>query len=144
MTAEEVSMSCQLPLDQAILAKQREFDEPFEILDREGKEGLFRVIKSLGKHWTSGDRFFQITGANDKSKAVYQLCKLYRTAYSEIITIGLGDQVNDLSFLGIMDIPVLIPSPRLSHYQFKLPHTNVSAQAGPAGWNQAILELVPK
>ena len=32
MTAEEVSTSCQLPLNQAVLAKQREFDEPFEIL----------------------------------------------------------------------------------------------------------------
>jgi mannosyl-3-phosphoglycerate phosphatase len=144
MTAEEVSENCQLPLDQAILAKRREFDEPFEILDREGKEGLFRVIKSLGKHWTRGGQFFHIMGANDKAKAVYQLCKLFRTAFSEIITVGVGDGVNDLPFLGIMDFPVLIPSPQLSHYQFKLPHTNVTAQAGPAGWNQAILELVPK
>src|SRR3990172_7929121 len=37
MTAEEVSSCCHLPLDQAILAKQREFDEPFEILEPEGE-----------------------------------------------------------------------------------------------------------
>ena len=54
MTAEEVSTRCQLPLDQAILAKQREFDEPFEILERERKEGStqgHRVFRKALDAW---------------------------------------------------------------------------------------------
>ena len=143
MTAEEVSTSCQLPLNQAVLAKQREFDEPFVILERQGKEQLLKTIEFSGKHWTQGGRFFHITGANDKARAVHLLCELYRTAYSEILTIGLGDGVNDLPFLGMVDIPVLISSPQLRTYRSKVPHANVTAQEGPAGWNQAILELIP-
>jgi mannosyl-3-phosphoglycerate phosphatase len=143
MTAEEVSTACQLPLDQAVLAKQREFDEPFEFLERQGKEKLLKVIELSGKDWTQGGRFFHISGANDKASAVHLLCELYRTAYPEMITIGLGDAVNDLPFLAMMDFPVLVTSPQLSVNRSKVPHANVTTQEGPAGWNQAILELVP-
>jgi mannosyl-3-phosphoglycerate phosphatase len=144
MTAEEVSACCELPLDQAVLAKQREFDEPFEILEHGGKEDLLKAIELSGKQWTQGGRFFHITGANDKARAVRLLCELYRTAYSDIITIGLGDGVNDLPFLSIMDIPVLITSPGFGLSRSRFPHANANPELGPAGWNQAILELVPK
>lgn len=66
MTPEEVASLCDLPLEQAVLAKQREHDEPFLILDPDGAGALAAAIEDQGRQWTRGGRFCHILGQMTK------------------------------------------------------------------------------
>ncbi|MFN3325686.1 MAG: HAD-IIB family hydrolase [Bryobacteraceae bacterium] len=142
MTIEEVSELCALTPEQAALAKTREFDEAFEILDAERQAPLLAAIENLGKQWTRGGRFYHILGENDKALAVRTVSNLYRRSASRVLTIGLGDGMNDAGFLNAVDIPILMPSPALPSLRAAVPHGRLGREAGPAGWNAAILSLI--
>ena len=143
-TAEEVGARCGLSIEEATLAKQREYDEPFEILDPEGAAALVREIEKRGKRWTRGGRFYHITGDNDKAGAVRLLTRLYGLVYGPLETIGLGDGLNDAEFLATVDIPVLVRSGHTPELQKRVPRGRATDLPGPAGWNRAVLEVCPE
>jgi mannosyl-3-phosphoglycerate phosphatase len=142
MSDAEVAGATSLPLARARLARRREFDEPFEILDRTGALALLAAIEAEGKRWTAGGRFHHILGASDKGAAVRLLADLYRRHLGAVTTIGLGDAPNDESLLRAVDIPVLIRSPRLDRLRALVPNGRVTRRDGPAGWNDTVLELL--
>jgi len=144
MTVEEVARRCGLPVEQGRLAKQREYDEPFEIPDSERAGVLLQEIEAAGMRWTRGGRFHHVTGGNDKAAAVAAVTGLYRKAYSPVQTVGLGDGLNDAEFLNQVDIAILISSPGVEELQRRVPRGKVTSLRGPAGWNQAILEMSPE
>ncbi|HSB17963.1 MAG TPA: HAD-IIB family hydrolase [Bryobacteraceae bacterium] len=144
MTAAEISERSGLSPEKSRLAKLREYDEPFYILDPSRERILLREIEVLGKRWTRGDRFFHITGSNDKATAVRRLMELYRQAHGTVTTIGLGDAPNDAEFLAVVDNPVLIRSRFSAALQALVPNGRLTARPGPYGWNEAILEMVPE
>ena len=59
-------------------------------------------------------------------------------------TVGLGDAANDLSFLRLVDRPIVIPRPNGVDpgLASALPHAERAPKAGPAGWNAAILAVL--
>jgi mannosyl-3-phosphoglycerate phosphatase len=59
-------------------------------------------------------------------------------------TVGLGDAANDLSFLRIVDRPIVIPRPNGLDPALSsaLPHAERAPHPGPRGWNAAILALL--
>jgi mannosyl-3-phosphoglycerate phosphatase len=142
MPVEEVAERCGLPLEQARLAKQREYDEPFIVLDAGCANPLATAIVALGRRWTRGGRFWHILGANDKAAAVHTLTSLYRQGGRPLRTIGLGDGLNDAAFLHRVDVPVIVHSPRSAELKRHVPRATVTALAGPAGWNHAVLALI--
>jgi mannosyl-3-phosphoglycerate phosphatase family protein len=141
MNPDEVSRRYGLSLEQSRLAKIREYDEPFEILDPPGSE-LLAAIEALGKHWTRGGRLHHITGHGNKDHSVNLLASCYRRAFGDIITVGLGDGMNDLDFLSCVDVPVIIRSKAAEELRSLLPRARLTDLAGPAGWNRAVLELL--
>lgn len=141
MTAAEVSERTMLPLDQAERAKQREYDEPFDIFGPRAY-ALLGEIERQGFRWTRGDRFYHITGHNDKAMAVRQLVELYRAAFGKTITIGLGDGHNDAGFLAAVDTPVVVRSRFAAVLKKAVPRSFVTNSPGALGWNEAVLELV--
>ncbi len=141
MSTAEVADCCGMSPEQAALAKQREYDEPFEILDG-NSENLLRAIAAAGKQWTRGGRFYHITGKNDKAHAVGLVAHHYRRQYRDVVTIGLGDGLNDVGFLNAVDVPVLIPSLQIDSLMEAVPNGRVAGQPGPAGWNSAVLRLL--
>ena len=46
LTPEEVAGLCGLPLQQAVLAKEREYDEPFVVLDPDRAEAAIRMVNN--------------------------------------------------------------------------------------------------
>ena len=142
MTDTEVAEATGLPVDQASLARRREFDEPFEVLDGQDAAPLLDAIVQLGKRWTAGGRFFHITGASDKARAVRVVADLYRRERGDIAMIGLGDAPNDVAFLREVDIPVVVASPRSVEVAREVPGATVTHLTGPAGWNEAVLALL--
>jgi mannosyl-3-phosphoglycerate phosphatase len=140
MNAEEVARRCELPLEQARLARLREYDEAFEILDPARGPALLAELEASGFRWTRGGRFHHLMGASDKARAVQLLLDLYRRAHGPLRSIGLGDAPNDAAFLSVVDHPVLIRSARVQALRVLVPRGVVTRLEGPAGWNDAVLE----
>jgi mannosyl-3-phosphoglycerate phosphatase len=142
MTAYEVAAACDFPLEQAALAKQRQYDEPFLIRDPQLAGGLTFAIEELGRRWTRGGRFWHILGTNDKAAAVLAISALFKKHYGPVRTIGLGDAANDAPFLDAVNVPVLIRCRGAQRFKTLVSRGIVTRRAGPAGWNDAVLSLI--
>ncbi len=141
MSVAEVSERCQMSLQHAAMAKVREFDEPFLLLEEENARDLLSAIELRGKHWTRGGRFYHILGDNDKAAAVKLLLNLYRVVDRGVHSVGLGDGLNDVPFLNAVDLPILIRTPWLERVQALVPGGRPTDLPGPRGWSQSILDL---
>jgi mannosyl-3-phosphoglycerate phosphatase len=139
MSDADVAAATGLALPDARLARRREFDEPFEILDRGRERDLVTAIEREGKRVTKGGRFHHIVGSNDKAVAVRRLVALFARHRGAVRTIGLGDAVNDAGFLSVVDEPILVASSRVEQLRTLLPRAPVTDLPGPAGWNGAVL-----
>lgn len=153
MTDGEVAQATGLSLHEARLARQRDFDEPFEIADEAAGTAathgdraapLLAAIEREGMRWTAGGRFYHAMGASDKGSAVRALSALYRRQRegAPVTTVGLGDAPNDASFLREVDIPYVIDSPRADALLALVPHARLTSRPGPAGWNDAVLSAL--
>jgi mannosyl-3-phosphoglycerate phosphatase len=148
MSLDEVRALTGLAPQEALLAKQREYDEPFVIEDRpELADEVHRLAEARGLRCTRGGRFFHLTGDSDKGKACQTLIECYRQVASRqgqpLLTIAIGDDLNDLPMLALADRPVLVRKPDGSHVEaIRLPGLIRTTGIGPAGWNQAILGLL--
>lgn len=148
MSAEEVAERTGLNRQEALLAKQREHDEPFVI---EGDEAVVETVKreveARGLRFVQGGRFFHLTGDIDKGRATGQLLECYRRQAEKtghrLITVAAGDSPNDLAMLTLVDRPIVVQKPDSSYDpSLLLPHVIKASGVGPAGWNQAILNLL--
>lgn len=140
MTSKEVARDTGLELEDALLAKTREYDEAFVFEGDEGK--LRKAIESRGLNWTKGGRYWHIMGNNDKGMAVEILRKLFLRKYGSARTVGLGDSLNDLPMLRAVDTPIMVQK-RDGSYDSKidLPNLVRADGVGPVGWNKAVLDL---
>lgn len=148
MSAEELADRTGLGQPEAILAKQRDYDEPFVI---EGPETLAgevrRLAEARGLRCTRGGRFYHLMGDSDKGKACRVLIDCYRRAQAHagdrLLIVGIGDSLNDLSMLAAADCPILVQRPDGSYDpEVQVAHLIRAPGIGPAGWNQAVLEIL--
>jgi len=142
LTEEELASLCGLSLEEAAFAKKREYDEPFIIEDGEDEvEIVKRKIEERGMNYVWGGKFHHILGKNDKGKAVEILKELYENEFFSVLTIGIGDSLNDLPMLLVVDHPIFIKGGgsfslgALSTIQ----GLTIAEGAGPQAWNKAIL-----
>ncbi len=141
MSVAEICLRTQLPVREAQLAKQREYDEPFEIIGT-GVHNLLSAIEKHGKCWTRGDRLYHVTGAHDKALAVRRLMSLYATAYGTVTTIGVGNGHNDADFLKSVDVPVIVRSRFTVALAKQIPNGLVTDSPGPYGWKEGIQKVI--
>jgi mannosyl-3-phosphoglycerate phosphatase len=142
MTARELAATCHLPLDLAVLAKRREYDEPFHLIDAERAVALEAAVRAQGLQCIRGGRFHHVCGYHDKAGAVRLLVRLFRQHYGEIVTIGLGDSFNDAPLLQTVDIPIIVRSRDARALRRRVPNALVTDFEGPEGWNAAVLDVV--
>ncbi len=143
MTAEEIAVLTDLSIEEAEMAKERNFDEPFIFKgdDLELKR-LFESIKAKGFNYTQA-RFLHILGNNDKGKAVSILIDLYRRKFGDIITIAIGDSLNDMPMLERVDHPIVVQRHDGSYdNRIKMPNLIKADGIGPEGWCKAIIRLI--
>lgn len=149
LSVEEVAGLTGLSLADALLAKQREYDEPFVVVGNAvGCNHLLAAVEARGLRCTRGGRFYHLTGSNDKGDASKRLIECYgRLAKDEgltLVTIGIGDSLNDLPMLAAVDYPILVRKPDHSYDpDVQLPHLIRADEIGPAGWNRSLLNLLP-
>jgi mannosyl-3-phosphoglycerate phosphatase len=141
MSVEEVSVRCGMTRMAAWLAKQREYDEPFDILSGEAGK-LLDAIQRQKKRWTRGGAFYHILGANDKAHCVNLLRYYYEKMFGRMVLVGLGDGINDAGFLKSVDIPLLLESAAINDLKRMVPRGRICRSGGPQGWNAAVLEVI--
>lgn len=144
MDVEEVSLMTGLPSHKAILAKKRDFDEPF-LIDGSNEDiiRLQKVAQAKNLKVEQGGRFWHLFSHGGKGAAVSMLQCLFRGYYREIYCVGLGDSPNDLSFLELMDTAILlgldlgsIKGAKNSQQVWRFPNN------GPDEWNLSMLKLL--
>lgn len=141
MDTREIMSLTGLSHDEASLSIIREYDEPF-VFAGATDDRFLQAIEADGLRWTQG-RIFHIMGNHHKGKAVNILRGLYERAFGAVTLVGLGDSLNDLSFLLAVDKPVLIRKEDGSHdLRINIPGLYRTSGIGPAGWNEAVLELM--
>jgi mannosyl-3-phosphoglycerate phosphatase len=135
MSDKELSDDANLTLAQAQLAKKREYDLPFKILNKDQEEEIFDYINNQGLRITKGGRYYHLIGDNDKGKAVKELSNLYKDKFESIRTIGIGDSENDFPMLDAVDTPYLV-----RRYDGSYASCNylISGDIGPEGWEKVI------
>ncbi len=141
MTVEEIAVHCDMTLDDASLAATREYSEPFLCSRRAGNRPAAR-FPCHGLKMTRGGRFYHAQRHTGKGDAVRLLIDLYANFHTPVVTIGLGDGLNDEEFLRGVDHPIILKSAHSEELQRRLPRARATAEAGPAAWSQAILTLL--
>jgi mannosyl-3-phosphoglycerate phosphatase family protein len=143
MSIEEVADITGLSKEEAAMAKERDFDEPFIFSGSECKtRTLLQRINEKGFHYTQGI-YFHILGNSDKGKAVSILADMYKNALSDIVTVAIGDSLNDVPMLERVDYPVVVQKPDGSYDpRISLPDLIKAPGSGPAGWNKAVIEII--
>ena len=145
MSAEEVAQATGLTLDQAEMAKQRDFDEPFFYTGRKTEiESLFHSIRAKGFNVTKG-RIYHLLGKSNKGKAISILIDLFNQKYGAISSVGIGDSPNDKEMLDTVDIPVIVQKPDGTYDDsIAVPKLIKAKGIGPSGWNNAMISLISK
>ncbi|MCW5968252.1 MAG: HAD-IIB family hydrolase [Blastocatellales bacterium] len=148
MTVAEVAAKAHMTLTEAGLARAREYDEPFILLDENTSavEVFSAAVECAGLRMTRGGRFHHLHGCNsDKGEAVRRLTRLYRRLYGCIETAALGDSENDLPMLAEVDRPMLVRR-RDGSYDSAvadaLPGMELIDGIGPQGWAAAVTSLL--
>lgn len=143
MSAEEIEEAMGLPAEQAKMAKQRDFDEPFFYGGKkEEVQLLFDSIREKGLSVTQG-KIYHLLGQSDKGKAVNLLSGLYQRKWGSVTTIGIGDSPNDMPMLQVVDVPVIVQKPDGTYDRLLSTVNAIRAHgSGPVGWNSIITELL--
>ncbi|MHC4322260.1 MAG: HAD-IIB family hydrolase [Planctomycetota bacterium] len=147
-TVDEIVELTGLSREEASLAQKKEYSLPF-IIDgsEEDAKNIQDEISLSGFNYTEGARFAYIMGGNDKGKAVNILVDIFRKNYpdAKILTVGLGDGLNDLPMLKVVDKAFLVKK-EFGDYEerIKVDDLTYADGIGPIGWNKAILGLFGK
>jgi mannosyl-3-phosphoglycerate phosphatase len=147
MSVAQIAVECGCSEEQARLAKCREFDEPFRILEgtTAARMRLLQALGGRGLQCTRGARFQHAMGLTDKGRAAKHLKHLYEDEPGRrVVTVGLGDSSNDAALLGAVDIPVIVRNQAadVARLRRQVPGAFVTDQRGPAGWAHAVSQLV--
>lgn len=144
MTTEEVAERMGLSPSDALLAKQREYDEPFIVeSDPPPVDAIRAKAEARGLRCTSGGRFDHLMGPSDKGAACRYLIDCYRRRYGAITIVAIGDSLNDLPMLAEADRPILVQRTDGAHDPgVALPNLIRAPGVGPVGWNDAVLNLM--
>ncbi len=144
-SSKEVAELCGFSVQKANLAKKREYDEPFILENDTELKKIQEIAKDSNLHITRGGRFYHLLGDNDKGKAILLLKNLYKEKSEHFKSIALGDSLNDLPMLEVVDYPILVQKPDGSYDpSVKLKNLILASEKGPSGWNKTVFKLLNK
>jgi mannosyl-3-phosphoglycerate phosphatase family protein len=123
----------------------REHTEPFLLEREEDAAALGREAEARGLRLARGQSFWHLSGGADKGLAVRTLLSLYEREGRPPEAIGFGTWPMDLPMLRSVSRPIVLPvaegrlDPELAE---GLPGAERAWQAGPRGWNDAVLSAL--
>jgi mannosyl-3-phosphoglycerate phosphatase len=139
----EIASLTGLDLAAARRARKREYEETIVTpLHPSQRQRISAWLAKQGLHLTRGARFHAVSAGNDKGRAVRTLMELYRAEHPGIRAVGIGDSWNDRSLLESVDLPLLVQRPDRRWEPLHAPGLVRIPQVGPAGWTEAVRQLV--
>jgi mannosyl-3-phosphoglycerate phosphatase len=147
-TVEEIASITGLSHEDARWAAQRDWDEPFTVerpLTAEAEHRLAVLARARGLAVTRGGRFHHLVGRVSKGRAARALLDELGRTGRRVISIGLGDGLNDLELLQAVDHPVMVARPDGSpdpELRAALPDACVTRQPGPRGFAEAVAHWI--
>lgn len=147
LSIEQVAKLTELTHDEAMLAKQREYDEPFVLINDTLIESVCREAAARGLTCTRGGRFYHLLGPNDKGTAcrvLLQRCRRQLAASQRrLYAVGIGDSANDVPMLTAVDQPILVQRADGTYDPtVYMPNLIHAPGIGPVGWNAAVLNIL--
>jgi mannosyl-3-phosphoglycerate phosphatase family protein len=146
MTFHEIMARTGLTKDQAVYARQREYDEPF-LVDAGDEATLLAALREKGLTVIQGDRFHHLTGGHGKGEAVRKLLELYRRQRRPLSAVALGNSANDLAMLREAERAVVVRNPDGTwdaELMKELPGALRTDAIGPKGWREAVEKFLPE
>ena len=148
MAPEEIARRTGLSLEEAKLAGQRDFDEPFwiEEHDRMHLNAFEEAIETEGMSLTRGGRCFHVHGASDKGKAAEYVRQRYEQEIGYVYAAAVGDAANDLPLFRVVDRAYLVKGADETHDPEIPGEENIRFMAGvgPVGFSQAVDDLLDR
>jgi mannosyl-3-phosphoglycerate phosphatase len=143
-TIEEIMQLTGLAQAEAERARQREYDEPFLSADPSvSLETIREAAAQLGLSVVSGGRFYHLVGGTDKGRACRVLIDLYRRQRRDLVTVGLGDSLNDLPMLEVVDRAFLVERPGGGYAEgIGIESLTRLRGIGPVGWADGVRRLL--
>ena len=146
MPLTEIQRHTNFSEKEALVAKNREFSEPFILTDQSFDIAIIiPFVLDNGFRILKGNRFYHLLGKSDKGQAVKQLQSMYSEKFPEdtIESIAIGDSMNDVEMLKAVDYPVFVRKSNGRH----LDNINIDGVLrtngiGPSGWREAVDFLV--
>lgn len=148
MSINQVQQYTNLDEATAKLAKERDFGEPFIILNEIDfiLQKLIDEVSSRGFKITRGKRFYHIVSkTGGKGEAVKVLISLYREKYEKVKFAAIGDASNDRPMLEVVDFPYLVlQSKNLFDKEAFFEGVKLTKSVGPEGFAEAVYELLER
>jgi len=143
LSPERLAEMTGLSPQQAILAKDRKYDEPFIIPQNQPPiDNIRRIIEERGLKYSRGTRFHHISGPHDKGMAVQKLVELFRGMDPSFFSVGLGDSPMDTPLLEQVDLPIIVQNKEGKYHPAFNDTAYLKSHAiGPEGWSMAIGRL---
>jgi len=144
---EQIQAQTDLSPEQAAMAANKQFSEPFIWQDTPENLALFaELIAEQGLKLLKGGRFYHLQGDTTKAKPIEWLKRNMVSLFGvspSCQLLCLGDNHNDIDMLNVADVAVCIKSPVAPYPTINNSNQVVYTQAeGPAGWNEAIQQLL--
>lgn len=144
MSVKEIADITGLSLEKAMLAREREFTEPFLIGDESDIEEMGYLAAEEKMKIVRGGIFYHVIGVHqDKGEAVkIARSVVKRNTDEEVLFVGIGDSANDIPMLEHVDIPIVIPHADSTVEKISLPNLVRAPSPGSRGWNEVMKEIL--
>ena len=135
-----------LPLDKIKLAIKRDHSIPIKFNGTESEKNEFtKILKNSGLTIQSGGRIMNVCDNVNKSKAMSKALQLIRKQLDdEIITIGVGDNENDIEMIKETDYPCLVKNENFDSSLINIDNLIKSDEPSPKGWSDVIKTALQK
>lgn len=145
MSVQEIASLTGLTLEHALLASQREFDEPILLQEPLYEREIFcKKAARCGLDCVHGGRFIHLFIGGDKGRAVRKVVDIYQQLGETTFSIALGDSPNDISMLKEADKAVLMQGENgtMDIHDFAHPDLIRLKGNGPDAWNKVMLSIL--
>ena len=135
-----------LPLDKLPLALKRMHTIPIQFNGSEIEKNNFtKYIHQLGLSVQSGGRILNIGDNTNKFIAMSKILDIISNEIDdEIVTIGVGDNQNDIEMLKHTDYPCLVKNDNFNSSFLNIENLIKSVEPSPKGWADVIKTAIQK
>ena len=135
-----------LPINKIKLAMERKHSIPIQFKGSKVEKNEFtKIINNAGLTIQTGGRIMNICDNTNKSIAMLKTIELIKKKINEeIISIGVGDNQNDLDMLKKSDYPCLVKNNSFDNSLIFIDNLIKSSEPSPLGWADVIKTAIQK